>query len=524
MSVDLVRVATVEECPPGNAITVKVANVDIALCNFEGEFFALNNRCPHRGGQLGDGKLVGSDLICPLHNWDFDVRTGISRYDNQDKVATYPAVVENGVVYLNAKDIPLEPRDYDDYLSPWLRPFDDREESMNYLHSLAKGKKSVLEPMRTAKQVPLFESLAFLPGGISQLPLLESEPVETRFFLGPRAKRPLELRIPVYVSHMSYGSLSPESKTAMALGAKQFGTAVCSGEGGMHPMEREAAGEYIFEMSTGYFGFTDEHVKLATAIDFKFGQAAKSGLGGILPAGKNTPEIAAVRGVEAGTEVHSPSRFPDLNNLDEIKRRVEHLRTLIDGPVGAKMAANRVEADLEAAMLCGFDFVTLDGRGGGTGAAPVHVKDNIGVPLVYAIPRARRWLDEDGHSDVSLVATGGLRTPADFAKVLALGADCVAISTAAMMAIGCQQYRACHNNTCPVGIATQQSALRQRFDVQISASRMLNFLETSEKQLVDFCRMMGYSSLTDLSRDDLVTTDMALAKYAGVYHAAEFRN
>ncbi|KAA3648030.1 MAG: glutamate synthase [Chloroflexi bacterium] len=522
MSADLVKVATVEDCPPGKVITVSVDNVDIALCNFDGQFYALNNRCPHRGGQLGDGKLVGSDLICPLHSWDFDVRTGISRYDNQDKVTTYPVTIEDGAVYLNSGDVPNEPRDYDDYLSQWRRPFDDREESMNYLHSLAKGKKSVLEPMRTEKDVPLFESLTFLPGGISKLPLLDDEPVQTRLLLGPRAKQPLELRIPVYISHMSYGSLSAESKTSLAMGAKQFGTAVCSGEGGMHPMEREAAGDYIFEMSTGYFGFDDETVNQATAIDFKFGQAAKSGLGGILPAGKNTPEIAAVRGVEPATEVHSPSRFPDLNSLDEIKARVERLRTLTDGPIGAKMAANRIEADLEAAMYCGFDFVTFDGRGGGTGAAPVHVKDNIGVPLVYALPRARRWLDENGYDDVTLVATGGMRTPSDFAKALALGADCVAISTAAMMAIGCQQYRACHNNTCPVGIATQKSDLRARFDMQVSAQRLVNFLEAAEKQFLDYCRMIGYRNIAELSLDDLVTTDMALTEYAGVRHAAQY--
>ena len=263
---------------------------------------------------------------------------------------------------------------------------------------------------------------------------------------------------------------------------------MCSGEGGMLPQEREAAGQYVFEMASGYFGFTDENIKKADAIDFKFGQAAKAGLGGILPADKNIPEIAAVRGVEPKTEVHSPSRFPDLNDLDAIKERVNELRKLTDGPIGAKMAANRIENDLEAVVYCGFDFVTIDGRGGGTGAAPVHVKDNIGVPSIYAIPRARKWLDHHDQKNITLVATGGLRTPADFVKALALGADCVAISTAAMMAIGCQQYRACHNNTCPVGIATQKSELRARFDIDISAKRLINFLESSEKQIFDFCR------------------------------------
>lgn len=523
MNDNLIQVATIDGCPPGSVKTVTINNVDIALCNYAGNFYALNNRCPHRGGQLSDGHLKGSDLICPLHGWDFDVRTGISRYNTLDGVATYPVTIQNGKVFLDERDIPSEPKDYDDYLAKWRRPFDDREETMNYIHYLAKGNGKKLEAMRTGVASPGFDNLLFLPGQIARLPLLDEEAVDMGCLLGPRARRPIELRIPVYISHMSYGALSPESKTAMALGARLFGTAVCSGEGGMHPGEREAAGDYIFEMASGYFGFNEATVKQASAVDFKFGQSAKAGLGGILPAHKVTAEIAAVRGVPAGIEVHSPSRFRDLNSLDELKARVEEVRTMIDGPIGAKMAASHVEADVEAAVYCGFDFITIDGRGGGTGAAPIHVKDNICVPLVYALPRARRWLDEHGHSDVTLVATGGLRTPADFAKALALGADCVAIATSAMMAIGCQQYRACHNNTCPVGIATQKSELRQRFDIQISARRLVNFLEASATELSDFCRMMGHRRISDLNKNDLVTLDTALAQYSGVAHAAKYR-
>ncbi len=523
MPEELIQVARVDDCPPGSVMTVTVNNVDIALCNYEGQFFALNNRCPHRGGQLGDGHLVGSDLYCPLHGWDFDVRTGISRYNSLDNVPCYEVHVRDGQVLLNLKDIPVEPKEYDDYLAKWRRPFDDREVTMNYVHYLARGKGKKLEAMRTGRPFPGFDSLMFLPGQVAQLPLLDDEPVELAFTLGPKAKKPIQLRIPLYISHMSYGSLSPESKTAMALGSRLFGTAICSGEGGMHPMERQAAGDYIFEMASGYFGFNDENLKKASAVDFKFGQSAKAGLGGILPADKVTAEIATVRGVPQGAEVHSPSRFPDINTLEELKARVEEIRSKIDGPIGAKMAASQVERDLEAVAYCGFDFVTIDGRGGGTGAAPLHVKDNINIPLVYAIPRARRWLDEHCHDDITLVATGGMRTPSDFAKALALGADCVAIATAAMMAIGCQQYRACHNNTCPVGIATQKSELRQRFDIQTSAGRLVNFLEATEAELLDFCRMTGRRQISELNAEDMVTTDPALARYGGIAHAAEYR-
>ncbi|MFQ5399851.1 MAG: glutamate synthase-related protein [Anaerolineae bacterium] len=520
---ELVWVANVEECPPGSVVIATVNNTELALCNYEGSFYALNNRCPHRGGQLGDGELRGSDLICPLHGWDFDVHTGISRYNTLDCVDTYETFVKDGKVYVNAANVPMEPKDPEDYLAKWRRPFDDRETTMNDIHYLASGKGSKLEPMRTGRPVPGFDSLLFLPGQVASLPLLDNEPVDLSCVIGPRAKRPLHLRIPVYISHMSYGALSPESKTALALGARRFGTAVCSGEGGMHPDERAAAGDYILEMASGYFGFNEENIKQATAIDFKFGQSAKAGLGGILPGHKVTEEIAAVRGVPVHVEVHSPSRFPDLNTLDELKARVEHLRTLIDGPIGAKMAASHIEADLEAVAYCGFDFVTIDGRGGGTGASPLHVKDNICVPLVYALPRARRWLNEHGQHDLTLVAAGGLRTPSDFAKALALGADCVAIATAAMIAIGCQQYRACHNNTCPVGIATQRLKLRHRFNIEISAGRLVNFLEATEHQFLDYCRMMGHRSVADLNPADMITLDPAIAQFTAVPHAGKYR-
>ena len=522
MTHSLVDVCRTSEIAAGSVKTVTVNNVDIAIVNYDGEYYAVNNRCPHRGGQLGDGKLVGSDLICPLHGWDFDVRTGISRYNTLDRVETYPVTIEGDTLKLDSRDIPVEPQESGDYLGKWGRPFDDREDSMNYVHYLSKGKGKKLEAMRTGREVTAFESLTFLPGQVAQLPLLDDEAVDMGCTIGPRANSPLHLRIPVYISHMSYGSLSPESKTAMAAGARKFGTAICSGEGGMHPQERAAAGDYIFEMASGYFGFNDENIAKASAIDFKFGQSAKAGLGGILPAHKVTEAIAAVRGVPAGVEVHSPSRFPDMHSLDELRDRVSALREKIDGPIGAKMAASHVEADVEAAVYCGFDFITIDGRGGGTGAAPIHVKDNICVPLVYALPRARRSLDENGHQDVTLVATGGLRTPSDFAKALALGADCVAISTSAMMAIGCQQYRACHNNTCPVGIATQRSELRDRFNIQTSAQRLVNFLEAAESELKDFCRMIGHRNIADLNVNDMVTTDMALAQFGGVTHAAQY--
>jgi glutamate synthase domain-containing protein 2 len=328
--------------------------------------------------------------------------------------------------------------------------------------------------------------------------------------------------MPVYISHMSFGALSREAKIALAKGAAQVGTMNCSGEGGMHPEERAAAKFYVFEMASGYFGWTEENIKQADAIEIKMGQSAKTGLGGVLPGVKVTEEIARVRGLRPGQDAISPSRFPDIETPAQMRERIEWIRQINPGiPVGIKFAASKLEADLAAACELDVDFITIDGRPGGTGAAPKHVKDHIGIPTVYAVPRARRWLDEHGMSHITLCVTGGFRTPPDVAKALALGADAVALATSAMMAIGCQQYRACSSNNCPVGIATQRADLRGRFDIDQSAKRLANFLEGTRHQLIDFARMCGRRRVADLGPQDVVTYNDALANYAGIRHAAQ---
>jgi glutamate synthase domain-containing protein 2 len=287
----------------------------------------------------------------------------------------------------------------------------------------------------------------------------------------------------------------------------------------MDPGSREEADQLVFEMASGYFGWTDENIARADGIEIKMGQSAKAGLGGLLPGKKVTEEIARVRGIQPGQTAHSPSLFPDITSPADMKQRIKDIRGVNpDIPIGIKFAASRIEADLAAAADLGVDFITIDGRGGGTGAAAIHVKDNICVPTVYAIPRARKWLDDHGYGDITLCVTGGFRTSADVAKALALGADVVALATASMMAIGCQQYRACHNNTCPVGIATQKMELRARFEVEKSAQRLVQFYENMRLQMMDFARMCGKRSLFDLTTEDLATLDSEIASHTPVQH------
>lgn len=518
---NFVKILDVDQLKPGQVTTVTIKGHDVCIANVEGEFFALDNKCPHRGGQLGDGQLQGADVICPLHGWDFDVRTGISRYDHLDRVATFPVRQVNGHVEIDADKVLTLPVQ-EGYLARYIRHADDLEQELKTIQHLAAGKWKENVPMRTERTVPSFDDIYFLPGQLADPPLLDDEPVDTVTVIGPRAARPITLAAPIYISHMSFGALSREAKIALATGAAQFGTMNCSGEGGMLPEERAAAKYYVFEMASGYFGWTEENIKKADAIEIKIGQSAKTGLGGVLPAAKVTPEIALVRGLKPGQDAISPSRFRDLNSPAEIQARIDWIRSINPGvPIGIKFAAAKLEADLAAACELDVDFITIDGRPGGTGAAPKHVKDHIGIPTVYALPRARKWLDEHGMGHITLCVTGGFRTPPDIAKAIALGADAVAVATSAMIAIGCQQYRACSSNNCPVGIATQRADLRDRFSIAESSKRLVNFLEGTRYQLTEFARMCGRRRLADLSLADVVTYSDALARYASIRHAAQ---
>jgi len=513
-------VCELDDIEPGRGVVSYVNGAELAIMRDGDDVFALGNLCPHRGGQIGDGHVEDGKAICPLHSWDFDLRTGISPFNPVDSIPTYPARVRGGMVEVDADAVPHAPPRPTGYLSQWARR-GATDRGMYLVHHLAEGGGPFVEAMGSernepgmhARPYPSYDEIVFRPAQIDRLPLLGDVPVETSVVLGTRAKRPLHLDIPIFVSHMSYGALSPEAKEALARGASAAGTAIASGEGGAHPRERDNAERYIFEMASGYFGWTEETIRTADAIEVKIGQGAKPGLGGTLLGSKVTPEIAEVRGVQAGMTVHSPAHFPDISSTADLARRVAEIKEITGGvPVGIKFAAGNVERDVAAALECGADYITVDGLGGGTGAAPVHVKDNVGIPSAFGLYRARRFLEQEGVSDVQLIATGGFRTPDEMAKALALGADAIALATASLMAIGCQQYRACHSGGCPMGIATQDPRLRERLDVEESARRLTEFFVRSTAMIVDFARICGRERVSDLNRSDLASLDPELAR------------
>ena len=392
---------------------------------------------------------------------------------------------------------------------------------MEEIHEMAVSGESLHAAMGTLLQLPRWEDILLLGAQLNPAPLNDDAPVSTRTVIGKKAKKPMVLETPVYVSHMSFGALSKEAKTALSKGSAMAGTAMCSGEGGILPEEKAAAYRYIFEYIPNKYSVTDENLKTSDAIEIKIGQGTKPGMGGHLPGSKVTPEIAAIRGKKVGEDIQSPSRFPEIHSKDDLKEMVSMLRERSGGrPVGVKISAGNIEQDLEYCVYAGPDFITIDGRGGATGSSPLFLRDASSVPTIYALARARKYLD-NVQSDIDLVITGGLRISADIAKALAMGADAVAVASAALIAAGCQQYRICGSGYCPVGIATQNPELRKRLNVDAAAARVANYLILTTQELVTFGRISGVSDIHGLAPVNLITTDENIAKYTGIRHAGE---
>ena len=407
-----------------------------------------------------------------------------------------------------------------DYLGEWSRSSDELEVYMEYIHLMAETGKSVNEPMRSRRACSLsWEDILFKGAQLFKLPLNETESVNLQTVIGPNAKKPLVIESPIYISHMSFGALSRESKIALAKGAAAEKTAVCSGEGGILDDELDSAYRYIFEYVPNKYCVTDEYLKKADAIEIKIGQSAKPGMGGHLPACKVTDEIATVRGKVPGEDIISPSHFSEILTKEDLKVCVDDLRIRSNGkPIGIKIAAGHIEKDLEVILFAKPDFITIDGRPGGTGAAPKFIKESTSMPTLFALYRAKKYLKKAGVKNISLVITGGLRISSDFAKAIAMGADAVAIATSALLATGCQQYRICNTGKCPIGITTQNPELRKHLKIEKSAERVANFLKVVNEELRTFARLTGNKNIHGLSTDDLMTVNSEISEHTDIDH------
>ncbi|EGT3954617.1 glutamate synthase-related protein [Clostridioides difficile] len=404
------------------------------------------------------------------------------------------------------------------YLSTYLRRDDEVEKHMDIIHEMAVTGKSIIEPMRTKLPVISWDDILIMGAQLNPLPLNEHDEVNTTTIIGKKAKKPMIIENPVYISHMSFGALSKELKIALAKGAAQNKTAMCSGEGGILPEEKEASYKYIFEYVPNKYSVTEENLKNSDAIEIKIGQGTKPGMGGHLPGEKVTEEIAKVRNKPVGQDVISPSCFEEIQSKEDLKKLIDELREVSEGrPIGVKISAGHIEKDMEFIAYAKPDFVTIDGRGGATGASPKLLKDSTSIPTIFALYRARKYIDTHG-LDIDLVITGGLRISTDFAKAIAMGADAVAIASSALMAAACQQYRICGSGKCPVGVATQDEELRKRLHIENSANRVANFLNVSLEELKTFARISGHKDIHDLSVDDLYTVNSEISNYTNIQH------
>lgn len=396
---------------------------------------------------------------------------------------------------------------------------DDLEIHMADIHEMAETGKPIIEPMRTKKPVPSWDDILIMGAQLARLPLNKDVLVNTRTVIGPRAKVPLVIEIPVYVTHMSFGALSKEAKISLARGSAEVKTAMCSGEGGILPQSMAEAYKYIFEYVPNLYSVTEENLQRVDAVEIKIGQSAKPGMGGHLPWKKVTGEVAEIRGFREGVDIVSPAHFEDITNREDLKKKVDWLRDASGGkPVGIKFAAGHIEADLEVALYARPDFITIDGRAGATGASPKLVKAATSIPSIFALYRAKKFLRERGAEEISLVITGGLRVSSDFAKALALGADAIAIGTSSLMAIGCQQYRICDTGKCPKGITTQDPVLRSRLDIEVAARGLANFLKATAEELEDFARLTGNDDVHKLSLADLCTANSEISGHMEIEH------
>jgi glutamate synthase domain-containing protein 2/nitrite reductase/ring-hydroxylating ferredoxin subunit len=513
-----------------------VGQVDLVVVRFDETVSVFYGRCLHRGALMSDGHVDQNDnLICVVHNWDYRLDTGVSEYENSEKLPKFTAWVEDGSVLVDEDEIKAwggqnpQPYDRDEYLGLYQDPSHEAHpEPHNKLiqqyarDGLSKvGHHGITESMGVPRsQLPDWDDIQMITAQLHKVPLLDDEAVDTSVIIGPNAKKPLRLDIPLFVSDMSFGALSETAKVALARGAELSGTGICSGEGGMLPEEQEACSKYFYELASGRFGFSWDKLSKVQAFHFKGGQGAKTGTGGHLPGNKVKGKIAEVRGLNEGEAAISPPRFPDWTEVSQVKEFADEVRERTGGiPIGYKLSAQHIEKDIDAALEVGVDYIILDGRGGGTGAAPIIFRDNISVPTIPALARARHHLDKLGRQDISLVITGGLRKPSDFVKAMALGADAIAVSNSAMQAIGCIAMRACHTNNCPVGIATQKPNLVARLLVEPSAKRLQNFFEASTDLMKVMARACGHHSLSDFTREDLITFDRNMSDLSGVEYA-----
>ncbi|MDH4391992.1 MAG: FMN-binding glutamate synthase family protein [Aquabacterium sp.] len=418
--------------------------------------------------------------------------------------------------------------------------------ALDYIHRAAATGLYEIRGLGAKRRLPHFDDLVFLAASLSRYPLEGyRERCLTRTVLGTRfAKKPVVLDIPITIAGMSFGSLSANVKRAIGLAASEMGTSTTTGDGGMTSEERDASKTLVYQCLPSRYGFNPDDLRRADAIEVVIGQGAKPGGGGMLLGQKVNPRVAAMRTLPEGVDQRSACRHPDWTGPDDLTIKIQELREITDWekPIYVKVGATRVFHDVKLAVHAGADVIVVDGMQGGTAATQTCFIEHVGIPTLAAVRQAVAALEDLNMKDqVQLIVSGGIRTGADVAKAIAMGADAVSIGQGTLMALGCNRpmwfdngqpvdasadYAAlgtragachhCHTGRCPVGITTQDAVLEQRLQPDWGARHLRNYLKTLTMELTTLARACGKQDVHHLEREDLVALTVEAAAMAHV--------
>jgi glutamate synthase domain-containing protein 2 len=417
---------------------------------------------------------------------------------------------------------------------------------IDYIHRASATGLYEIRGLGAKRHVPHFDDLVFLAGSATRYPLEGyREKCHTRTVLGTRfAKKPIELAIPITFAGMSFGSLSANVKEALGRAATELGTSTTTGDGGMTQEERRSSKTLVYQCLPSRYGFNPDDVRMADAIEVVIGQGAKPGGGGMLLGQKVSPRVAGMRTLPAGIDQRSACRHPDWTGPDDLVIKINELREITDWqvPIYVKIGATRTYNDVKLAVHAGADVVVVDGMQGGTAATQTVFIEHVGIPTLAALRQAVDALEEmDMRGKVQLIISGGIRTGADVAKALAMGADAVSIGQGALFALGCNNEtyfqngahhsaepdyerigtapgfcHHCHTGKCPVGITTQDAVLERRLTPAAGAKHLKNYFKTMVMELTTVARACGKSNVHNLEREDLVALTLEAAAMARI--------
>ena len=408
------------------------------------------------------------------------------------------------------------------------------------IHEIQRAAETGIYDIRgfgAKRELPHFDDLLFLGASVSRYPLEGyRERCDTNVTLGAvNAEEPIEIDIPITIAGMSFGALSANAKEALGRGASEVGTTTTTGDGGMTPEERQHSTKLVYQYLPSRYGMNPDDLRKADAIEVVIGQGAKPGGGGMLLGQKVTDRVADMRTLPAGIDQRSACRHPDWTGPDDLAIKIIELREVTDWrvPIYVKIGATRTYYDTMLAVKAGADVVVLDGMQGGTAATQDVFIEHVGIPTLAAVPQAVNALQEmDKHRNIQLIVSGGIRSGADVAKCLALGADAVSIGTAALIALGCNDpkwqedyeklgtsagfYDDYHEGKDPAGISTQDKNLSSRLDPIAGGRRLANYLRVLTLESQTLARACGKSHVLNLEPEDMVALTIEAAAMARV--------